>query len=100
MQILTPKGSYQPPLFSQPKPSKGSWRGEFIDRIVYEINQERVGTKFKPVTPRRIAVLTSHLRTGQDFSFLISTSMDCKRRTGSFGKCFFGSMKINETNRQ
>lgn len=70
-----------------------NWRTPFIDEIVQYINEERVGTKYKPVTPRWIAIKTAHFKTGQDFHFIISIAKDAKRRGDSFSKVFFGSIK-------
>lgn len=65
-----------------------SERQELIQRFVDKINLERVGTKWKPVTARRINVLLSFLSV-RDLHWLHKT---CEQRD-SFSKAFFGILK-------
>jgi hypothetical protein len=65
---------------------------DFLD----EINAERVGTKFPQIVGDRIPIFcmkVSHLSQFDLVAFL-SICRDSKRRTGSFSKCFFGSLKV------
>lgn len=94
--------------FSYPAPSKGSrrtWRSDFIDEFVAQINSERKGGFYfkdgkkimlRNVTPKEIAFRVAHLRTGQDMHYLLSICKSDKIRGGSFSKTFFGSLKNRE----
>lgn len=95
MQTLSSAGKLeQTPLFSIPKQVKNiSWRTPFIDEIISFVNEERRGTDYLPIAAKLVALKTSHLKTAQDFSYIISISKDVKRRGGSFSKTFFGSIK-------
>jgi hypothetical protein len=67
-------------------------RQELVSFFVEEINEERKGTKWKPMEARNVAIMLSHLPESELFPFL-SECRDYKRRNGSFGKRFFGSLK-------
>lgn len=58
-----------------------------------EINSERMGTKYKPVTGRAVAMKLSHIKDLQTLYYFLSICRDAKHRRGSFSKCFFGSLK-------
>lgn len=94
MEIISSVGKLEKPKFSLPNSKNQSWRTEPIKEITDLINKERVGTKFKPITPKFVAIKTAHLKTNQDFHYLISVGKDSKRRGGSFSKVFFGSLKV------
>lgn len=66
---------------------------DFVDAI----NLERVGTKFKPVTGKSIALQLSHLSVEELYYFL-SMCKDYKNRNGSFSKCFYGALKLAKKN--
>lgn len=68
-------------------------RQGILKQFVEEINKERIGTKFKPITGRAVAMKTSHIPT-KDLYYLLSICKDGKNRNGSFGKVFFGSIKV------
>lgn len=70
--------------------NKRAW---IVSQFVEEINQERFKTKYKPVSPRSIAIKLSHL-SEFDMSYFLSECRDYKRRKGSFSKCFYGCLKI------
>lgn len=75
----------------QPRKSKiNSERASIIAEFVEEINKERIGTRWKPASPRAIAMKVSHLKTNHDLYFLLSK---CKKAK-SFGACFFGELKL------
>lgn len=62
---------------------------DFVDAI----NSERIGTKFKPVTGKAIALQLAHLSIEELYYFL-SMCRDYKNRNGSFSKCFYGALKL------
>lgn len=68
-------------------------RQEIISQFVDEINKERIGTKYKPVTGRAIAIKLSILKTNQELYQFLSECRDYKNRQGFFGKRFFGGFK-------
>lgn len=74
-------------------PSKKNWRASFIEEIVQNINEERKGTKYKPVTYARINYLLAHLKSRTDLHYLLSIAKDAKNRGKSFGKVIFGAIK-------
>jgi hypothetical protein len=67
-------------------------RQELLKEIIDEINKERIDTKYKPVSPKAIAIKCSHLKE-QDLNYFISICKDYKHKKGSFSKCFFGALK-------
>lgn len=80
-------------LFKIEKPKALSERSELLSLFLEEINKERKGTKYQPVTPKFLAIKLSHIPT-KDLYYLKSICLDSKNRTGSFSKCFFGSLKV------
>lgn len=87
-QISFDMNKYKP----TPKKGRRSERGDLLDYFTQEINKERIGTKFKPVQVRYVALKVSHLRLF-DLYYLRSICDDSKKRTGKFSVCFFGSLK-------
>lgn len=77
------------------KKQKLSERAGVVKEFVDEINKERIFSKKKPVTGVQIAIKTSHLSLNELYYFL-SICRDYKNRKGSFGKCFFGSLKVEK----
>ena len=71
-----------------------SERAALISDFVERINLERLDTKFKPVIPRVIAIKTAHLSL-PDLYYFFSV---CKQ-SKSFGRTFFGSLKIDKQKR-
>lgn len=67
-------------------------RQELVKELLDLINIERVGTKYRPITARAVAIKVSHL-SETDLTWLISTGKDYKNRHGSFSKYFFGVLK-------
>src|SRR5574343_2112335 len=67
-------------------------RQAVISDFVEEINAERIGTKWKPITPRAVAIKLSHVDLDDLYAFL-SMCRDYKNRKGSFSKAFFGALK-------
>lgn len=70
-----------------------SQRQFIISQFVEEINSERSGTKWKPCSPRSIAVKLSVLKTTHELEMFLSECRDYKRRNGSFSKRFFGGFR-------
>ena len=66
-------------------------RFKLIDLCYRRINTERKGTKYKVYSKKLIAIKTSHLSL-EDFDFLVKKC----QHTFSFGKCFFGSLKVKK----
>ena len=64
-----------------------------IEEFVTEINKERIGTKWKSVTGKVIAIKLAHIPTNDLYIFM-SMCKDYKNRQGAFGKYFFGALKI------
>jgi len=69
-------------------------RQYILSQFVDEINKERVGTKWKPVTGRAVAMKLSLLKTNQELYQFLSECKDYRNRNGSFSKRFFGGGKI------
>jgi len=72
-----------------PKTNINSKRSYIISQFVEEINLESK----KPFNASFIAFKVSHLKI-PDLEYFFSICRDYKRRNGSFGKCFWGSLKI------
>lgn len=85
----------QIPLFEIQKTKITNERQFVIKQILEEINKERIGTKYKPMTGRGVAMKVSHIPT-KDLYYLLSICKDSKNRCGSFSKCFFGSLKVKD----
>ena len=64
-------------------------RQAIIKDILDEINKERVGTEWKPITAKAVAMKVAHLSTN-DLRYFFSV---CKK-ADHFGKCFFGRLKV------
>lgn len=69
-------------------------RQDIIRQFVEEINKERIGTKFKPLTGRAVAIKLGMIKTNQGLYEFFSICRDYKNRNGSFGKRFWGALKI------
>jgi hypothetical protein len=65
-----------------------SQRAELLETIITKINQERVGTKWKPVTPVQIAVKLKGIKTGELVGFVKTCT-----QSDNFSKCFWGKLK-------
>lgn len=80
------------PAINLTKTKITSKRAFILSLIIEEINKERVGTKYKPVYPKSVAIKTSHLSIA-DLEYFLSDCLDYKNRCGSFSKCFYGALK-------
>ena len=58
---------------------------DFLDRL----NQERIGTEWKPLTAKAVAIKVAHL-SDFDLKYFYKKCSDYK---GSFGRAFFGCLK-------
>jgi len=65
-------------------------RSYAVSLFVERINDERKGTKYKPMTSKGVAMKLSHVKTGELHGFY----KQCESYDGSFSKCFFGSLKV------
>lgn len=87
-------------LVKYQKPEKEKKRGitnerqSIIKQFIDEINSERKHEKLKPLTDKHIAVKLGILKTNEDLYAFLSECRDYKKRSGSFGKRFFGGFKI------
>jgi hypothetical protein len=77
------------PEFKKPKITNE--RQTIIKEFVDAINRERIGTKFKPITARAVAIKLGMLKSNRELYEFLSECKDYKNRNGSFGKRFFGS---------
>jgi hypothetical protein len=75
------------------KKKSHSERADLLESILVEINRERLGTKYKPMSPRVLAIKLSHLSKA-DLYYLISCARDYRDRHGSFSKYVFGVIKV------
>lgn len=71
-----------------------SERAYIVSQFLEEINKERLGTKYKPMTGRGVAMKISHLKDNGILYYFLSECKDYKNRNGSFSKYFFGALKI------
>ena len=69
-------------------------RQDIIRQFLEELNKERVGTKFKPLTGRGVAIKVGHIKDNHTLYYFLSECKDYKNRNGSFSKYFFGALKI------
>lgn len=81
------------PVINLTKTKITNKRQYILQQFIDEINKERVGSKFKAVYPKSVAIKIAHLNI-VDLEYFFSICMDCKQRTGSFSKCFYGALKI------
>ena len=72
------------------KKTKSSERAELIGEFTDLLNRERSGTKYKKLSYSFIGIKLAHVSIS-DLYFLLKR---CKE-SSSFGKVFFGSLKIN-----
>ena len=68
-------------------------RASLIKEFIDEIDNERVGTTFKKVNPKVIAIKLGVLKTNDELCRFLAECRDFKRVNGSFSKRFFGGFK-------
>jgi hypothetical protein len=64
-----------------------------VSQFVEALNNERIGTKYKPLSPRAVAVKLGHLKDNHTLYYFLSQCNTYKRTKGSFSKCFWGALK-------
>lgn len=74
------------------KKKSHSERADLLQSILVEVNRERLGTKYKPMSPRVLAIKLAHIPT-KDLYYLRTMSYDYQDRHGSFSKYVFGAIK-------
>lgn len=80
-------------LFKEKTPQ--SERASIVQQFVDEINNERKASNYpKMVTGRAIAIKLGHLKNNFELYSFLSSARDYKNRGGSFGKYFFGALKV------
>lgn len=84
----------QQPLFEVKAPR--SERAEIIQMFTDEINKEREGTKWKPVTGRSVAIQLSTLKSNFELYNWLSQCRDYKNRHGSFCKIYYGALDLKK----
>lgn len=76
-----------------PRSKATSERASLLEEILTEVNSERRGTKYKPLTAKLLGIKLAHMST-TDLYYLISQAKDYQRRHGSFSKYLFGSIRV------
>ena len=69
-----------------------SERGNLIGELLLKVNEERVGTKYKPMTAKVMAIKLSSL-TLPNLYYLKSICTEYEKQGKSFSKCLFGATK-------
>lgn len=69
-------------------------RQDIIRQFLEALNLERIGSKYKPLTGRAVAMKVSHLKDNGTLYHFLSCCKDYKSRNGSFSKYFFGALKV------
>lgn len=70
-------------------------RQELLKELIEVVNNERKGTKFKPMSPRVFAIKLGHIPTNHLY-FLTSVCRDMKKRGKNFSKYLFWAIKPQE----
>lgn len=71
-------------------------RQEIIYKFTETINNERYGTKYKPITGKAVACKLGHLKDNATLYYFLSQCKDYQNRHGSFSKYFFGALKVKK----
>ena len=75
----------------KPKSTITNQRQDFTKKFVEEINKQREGTKYKPVTGQAIAIKLGHVKTEDLYAFY-KVCKSNKGKTG-FSGAFFAKLK-------
>lgn len=73
------------------KTGANSERADLIGRFHVKLNQERKGTKYKPLSVKFVAVKVGHLSVSDLYFFFKRCN-----EGDSFGKVFFGALKSKQ----
>lgn len=73
--------------------SRKTERGELLTEMLNIINEERKGTKYKPLSIKLLGIKLGHIPT-KDLYYTLSVGKDYKKRNGSFSKYLFGVIKV------
>lgn len=65
-------------------------RQDLIKQFLDRINGERIGTPYKQMTARGVAIKVAHIKTNELYSFY----KKCEEYKGDFSKCFFGILRV------
>lgn len=65
-------------------------RQEILQTILAVINSERAGTVYKQMKPAQLGVKLAHVPTKDLWWF----HRKCQLSKGSYGRCFFGCLKV------
>lgn len=74
--------------FEVKKGNRGSRRGEMLDKFLDRLNAARVGTKYKPLSIKRVAMMLAHVPTDDLYPFY----KDCERAK-TFSAYFHWALK-------
>lgn len=84
-------------LFDNSNQSKIVNERQFIlSQFLEEINKERLGTKYKPMTGKGVAMKLAHLKDNYTLYYFLSSCRDYQKRKGSFSRYFFGALKVKD----
>lgn len=75
------------------KKGANSERASLLEEMLAIVNSERIGTKWKPMSPKVFAIKLSHLSIS-DLYYTHSMAKDSKARRGSYSKYLFWSIKV------
>ena len=83
--------------FQISKSKANSFRASEVELFVLELNKERLGTKYKPLAARTVAVKVSHVPTNELHDFYQQCMRYKKEKGQAFSKCFWGALKVKKT---
>lgn len=82
-------GKYQFPTKTKITNRRQYMIKQFVDELNLEVKKGQ-----RKWTPYYIALRLGHLKKLEDLDYLYSICKDYQHRSGSFSKCFFGSLKV------
>lgn len=83
--------------YETPKSKATSERASIIEQFVIEINRERIGTKIKPIEAKAVVFKLTHVKEKSELYDFLNKCKRYKAEKGSFGKCFFGCLKLTKS---
>jgi len=66
-------------------------RADLVRQFLEALNRERLGSPYKPLTARGVAVKVGHIPT-QDLYYFLKKCQEAR----SFGECFFYQLKVKK----